>query len=722
MIAKSPSLPASFRIRCALVCVFALGVCLHLSAQSVARLIREGNDYFEHGKYRAALQYYKQAGNAQTWDGEIKLRAAICQYEINEIDGAIPLLGELIQAGKTDPEVYLYLARCYHHKNLFVQAVSYYKQFLRKFHDATPLREWVKDEVVRCANGLNLRYAVERAYVENMGAGINSLGDDYAPAPSPNYQERLYFTSAREGSEGGMLADDGSLDLKYGSYRSDIYYTEHDNGIWRSASALDHILNSRLNEEIFCFSSDGQEMYYRRNSPGHVGDLLIDTFSVASRVNVKGTVLGQFQPRLGDKDLFFYNDTIMMFASNKSGGYGGYDLYYSVKRKGKWRDAVNMGTAINSFYDDVSPFLARNGRVLYFSSNRLESIGGLDVFSAVFDDANARWSSLVNMGIPINSAGDDSDFCLSADGLKAYISSDRKTGYGSRDLFSIYFKEQVREHLALSVPITFIQLEPLPTALSETSLVTGIQEVREYVLSDLWFEPNDLVITPQNIKKLEILSNLLLIYPTLTLDLICHDVASGPKSYDLFFSVKKSEQVAQYLTRKGIASDRLYIKGCGAYYPIANIGGKELNNTSADRLNRRIELHIYGAEGQPVTITMEEPVIPDELRDYRGIRFDTLQHQLVYRVQIASVGQLLQHNVFDEYADAMVEYDSASRMYRYMIGMEILYKNAAVLRDALIKQGLTDAFVVAYVKGKRILSGEVSEYLDQYPDLVNFME
>ena len=61
-------------------------------------------------------------------------------------------------------------------------------------------------------------------------------------------------------------------------------------------------------------------------------------------------------------------------------------------------------------------------------------------------------------------------------------------------------------------------------------------------------------------------------------------------------------------------------------------------------------------------------------------------------------------------------------MYRYMIGMEVLYKNAAVLRDALIKQGLSDAFVVAYIKGKRILSGQVSDYLEQYPDLVNFME
>ena len=709
-------------MRYVLVTSLAFGLCMSVIGQSASRLIKEGDRYFEHGKYRSALQYYRQGGNTQTWDSDIKLRAAICQYEINEIDGAIPLLADLVQAGKTHPYVFLYLARCYHHKNHFVHAVNFYKQFLRKFHDTTPLREWVKDEIVRCANGISQRYATERAYVENMGAAINSFGDDFAPVPSPNYQERLYFTSAREDSEGGLLAQNGTADPKYGSYRSDIYYTEHDNGIWRSATPLDHVLNSRLSEEILCFSSDGQQMYYRRSRTEDAGDLMIDTFSVASRVNAKGTVLGPFQPRLGDQDLFFYNDTIMFFSSDRTGGYGGYDIYYSVKRKGRWREAVNLGTTINSFYHEVSPFLARNGRLLFFSSNRLESIGGLDIFTAAFDDASAMWARVSNMGVPINSAGDDSDFWLAADGLKAYLSSDRKTGYGERDLYSAYFKDQVREQLALSVPITFVQLETPVDENTEVQLSGGRQEIREYVISDLWYEQNDLVITPQNIKKLEVLTNLLLIYPTLKIDLIGHNVPSGPRSYDLFFSVKKSEQVAQFLIRKGVTTDRLYIKGCGTYYPVAKGSDQILDNPAVDRLNRRIEVHIYDTEDQPVSLVMEEPMIPESLRDPRGIRFDTLQKQLVYRVQIASVGQLLQHNVFDEYADAMVEYDSRSRMYQYLIGMETMFKNAAVLRDALRRQGFTDAFVMPYIKGKRISREEIHIYAGQYPDLLNFME
>jgi hypothetical protein len=238
----------------------------------------------------------------------------------------------------------------------------------------------------------------------------------------------------------------------------------------------------------------------------------------------------------------------------------------------------------------------------------------------------------------------------------------------------------------------------------------------------LWFEPNDLVITPQNINKLEVLSNLLLIYPKLKLDLICHDVSTGPRSYDLFFSVKKSEQVAQYLTKKGVDVSRLYIKGCGAYYPIANKKDLPMDNPAADRLNRRIELHVYGAEGQPVTLVMDKPVIPENIQDERGIRFDALQEQLVYRVQIASVGHLFQNNVFDEYADAMVEYVPSTRLYRYLIGMETQFKNAVMLREALRKQGFSDAYVVAYIHGRQIGKEEVQDYAAQYPDLLKFAE
>jgi hypothetical protein len=131
---------------------------------------------------------------------------------------------------------------------------------------------------------------------------------------------------------------------------------------------------------------------------------------------------------------------------------------------------------------------------------------------------------------------------------------------------------------------------------------------------------------------------------------------------------------------------------------------------------------VYDSEDQPLVITMDEAAIPENMRDPRGARFDALQEGLVYRVQIASVGQLLQHDIFDEYADAMVHYHPMSRNYRYLIGMEGKFSNAAVLRDALRRQGFADAFVVAYVSGKPITTAEALSYSEEFPDLLDFIE
>lgn len=709
-----------YRLAC-LICLLT-GIAFQGDGQNISGLIREADKYFEHDKFRSALQYYKQGGNPETWKKDTKLRVAICQYEVNEVDGAMVLLTDLIREGKTEEDVFLYLARCYHHQHQFRSAVHYYKEYLRRNDKESPLRDWVKDEVLRCANGINLRYATELAYVENMGAAINSLHDDFTPVPSPNYSDRLYFTSARENSEGGLMNASGFPDPKYGSYRTDMFYAENANGVWHKAISLDHVLNSRLYEEILCFSLDGQQMYFRRGREADRGDLVVDTFATASQLGARAVSLGPFQPQRGDKDLFLYNDTIMLFASHQAGGLGGYDLFYSVKRRGKWRDAVNLGPGINSFYDDSSPFLTRNGRQLYFSSNRLESIGGLDVFRATYDDATLRWLPPVNPGMPVNSAGDDAHFRLAIDGLKAFLSSDRKSAFGQRDLFVAYFKEQVREHLTLSVPLTFIHLQPEKPKETDVASTSDKQKVREYVISDLWYEPNDLVLTPQNIKKLEVLTNLLLIYPTLKADLIGHDVPSGPRSYDLFFSVKKAEQVAEYLYRKGIAQNRIYIKGGGTFYPIAASVENGVRNPSIDRLNRRIELHVYNVDAQPVILTMEQANVPETLRSSAGTRFNTLQDQLVYRIQIASTQHLYQHDVFDDYQDALVHYDPAARTYQYFIGMETMYDNAATIRDRLQSEGFPQAFIIPYIEGRQLVPGEASQYLERFPDLLNFIE
>ncbi|MDX1408028.1 MAG: OmpA family protein, partial [Saprospiraceae bacterium] len=488
-----------------------------------------------------------------------------------------------------------------------------------------------------------------------------------------------------------------------------------------TAQAMNASLNTAMHEQICDFSLDGQQLYFIRGSQQGMGTLVIDTFSVDGPKTGQMASLGDFYPGQGDRDLFMFNDTIMLFASNRSGGQGGYDLYYSIRRYGKWRPAVNLGPAVNSHYDDVSPFLLRNGRDLYFSSNRLTSMGGLDVFHAVYDDITTRWRMPKNAGIPINSAGDDAYFRIAADGLSAYFSSDRKTGYGKRDLYAAYMKEAVQAHLSLSVPVTFAHVRPLG---NETGSVASSEpeEIKEFFINDMLFEANDLVLTPQNIKALDVLANLLLIYPALQADLVGHDISTGPRSFDLYFSIKKAEQAADYLVRKGVKAEQLFVRGCGSLYPRAASPEPGIRHPAAERLNRHIEVRIHHAEDQPIRLIYEHRNIPENLYDPRGQRYVQLSRRLVYRVRIATVSQMFQHEVFNDYDDAMISLDPASRRYHYHIGMESSYRDAVRLLGELQARGFENARIEAYLDGRILTRDDILDYAGEYPDLLDYLQ
>ena len=120
----------------------------------------------------------------------------------------------------------------------------------------------------------------------------------------------------------------------------------------------------------------------------------------------------------------------LYFASDRPGGYGGRDLYRLTRLpNGDWSKAQNMGPEINTPYDEDSPFIAVNNKTLYYASNGPESMGGFDIF-VIFRDEENNWSKPANMGFPINSTGDDIYYTTTVDGLRGYLSSFRKNGFG----------------------------------------------------------------------------------------------------------------------------------------------------------------------------------------------------------------------------------------------------------------------------------------------------
>ena len=132
------------------------------------------------------------------------------------------------------------------------------------------------------------------------------------------------------------------------------------------------------------------------------------------------------------------NNRFMIFSSNKTGGYGGEDLWFSEKKENeKWGKPINMGSTINTVHDEISPFLHSDGITLFYSSNNEKSIGGYDVFVSKKNEANV-WQVGENLGIPINTVFDEKYFSTSTDGTTGYYQS--KNNKENTDIFSVNIK------------------------------------------------------------------------------------------------------------------------------------------------------------------------------------------------------------------------------------------------------------------------------------------
>ncbi|MGL4597747.1 MAG: hypothetical protein ACRCYO_09470, partial [Bacteroidia bacterium] len=132
----------------------------------------------------------------------------------------------------------------------------------------------------------------------------------------------------------------------------------------------------------------------------------------------------------------------LYFASDRPGGFGGLDLYISKRLPtGKWSPATNLGAAINTAYDEDFPNLSPDGKILYFSSKGHSSMGGYDIFKAEIDIMTQAFSSVKNIGYPINTPEDNSNFRISSNGRYGYVAMRREDGLGDLDIYRVEFND-----------------------------------------------------------------------------------------------------------------------------------------------------------------------------------------------------------------------------------------------------------------------------------------
>lgn len=418
-----------------------------LTAQNVDGKLLRAKEFYKKGKYEAVLSILNTDRNLRLNNPDAQFMIALARYHLNDLDEAEALLQALLNhPKKTFREALLYIGRIYHARNQFPEATNYYKSYLKALPSNHSHRAMVRDAIRRCSNGIQLQFREGLAFVENLGEGINTKYDEFGIIFSPSNFKRLYFSSARPGSMGGLKDSYGRPDNLLGSYRYDMYSVIKEGNNWLSTQPLHYFLNSPDNEVVLGFSGNGRTLFYFKGKTLENGQIFVDTFRQNQQVLSSDPFLGPVDAITSITVPQFLDATTILFASRRPGGYGGFDLYQTSYLNGQWSKPQNLGPDINTAYDEVTPFLAPDRQTLYFSSNNSHSsIGGFDIYKSIYNPKRLQWSLPYNLGLSVNSAGDDTHFKLALDGYTAYFTSNRKDGYGARDLYVAYFYDYQKE-------------------------------------------------------------------------------------------------------------------------------------------------------------------------------------------------------------------------------------------------------------------------------------
>ena len=326
-----------------------------------------------------------------------------------------------------------HLARCYHLNEEIDKAREHYQLFIDESAKKSELVNKSQLGLIQCdVAEYNIGHP-KTAIIKNIGNGVNSDAAEYSPVISLDGNS-LYFTSRRPWIDG---SSDDFRDPQLNQYPEDIFVSYMDfDGEWTSPEKL-AFCDFEFNEATIAVSSDEKQIYVYKDATGG-GDIYYSDFSENTFTELNELDYTDVNTKYWETHCTMTPDgQTMYFVSERPGGYGGRDIYRIVRLpNGEWSRAQNMGPTINTPYDEDSPYIDINNKTLYFGSNGPNSMGGFDIFVS-FKDEEGVWSDPVNMGTPVNSTGDDLFYTTTIDGLRGYLTSFRKGGYGEKDIYEI---------------------------------------------------------------------------------------------------------------------------------------------------------------------------------------------------------------------------------------------------------------------------------------------
>ncbi len=405
------------------------------------RAFNEGRDYFAHGMFERAIEQMERVLNRNPDHVPSLYFYGVSNFELARYEEALEAFTAITDQEEFDPlfnDSWLLKGRCFLHLGKPEKAI----EPLEKFQKIAEGSRWESTAKEWLSNARFINQAIHEP-VEFEPRQVELPVEDhqsiYLPVKSLD-GERLVYTVRERGTEyivSSAKTEDG--------WSTPIRYSFLEQYPHNAAPSISPDGNMML--LTICNHRDnigGCDLYLavRSESTGQWRG----PYNLGEQVNSRGW---DSQPAFGPDGRTFY------FASDRPGGEGGRDIWYSrILSGGNFATPVNAGPEINSPGNEASPFLHKDGRTLFFKSNGHPGMGDYDIFVARKDD-DGKWENPVNLGYPINTMAHDGAIFVDSDGLTAYMASDRFQPPEKRGIYRI-FSFSLPDYAQAS-PVTYIQ-------------------------------------------------------------------------------------------------------------------------------------------------------------------------------------------------------------------------------------------------------------------------
>ena len=579
--------------------------------------LSDADAQLERGEFFEASKSYRKIYNRLTKPserplrGEVAYKLATCYRRLNMASRAAPAYQNAIRYQYPDSMAYYWLGRSYQADGKYKQAIDAYTTFM----------EWRPDDRLAMEGIRGCRLAIaskdekKSRYVVKNAKLFNSRRADFSPMYFDKNYDILYFTSTNE-----KVTGENKSEIT-GMKKGDVWFSKKDEkGEWQRPEPVEGELNTELDEGVVSFSPDGTTMYLTlaRRSPASDTSVEIYTsrrsdasWSAPQKFEIiSDTISAVGHPAVSPDGQYLY------FTSDMPGGYGGKDIWRMAvnERKGTLE---NLGPQINTPGDEMFPYM-RNDSTLYVSSDGHPGFGGLDLFVARRDASGQLWS-VDNMGLPMNSAGDDFGITFGP-GENGFFSSNRGDGRGYDHIYSFELPDL---KITISGYVVDKDDEPVPNAVIRIvgddgsnqkevarddgsfrfNLQRGVRYVmlagakgylnvkqefesdsaeedadygidfvlaainKPQVVENIFYDFDKATLRPESKTALDEMAQILRDNPNVTVEMASHTDRWGSDAYNENLSERRAKSVVDYLVASGIPSGRLSWKGYGETRP-----------------------------------------------------------------------------------------------------------------------------------------------------------